>query len=94
MDGIRSEYDIIRSMNGLTYKLLNVIRIMVKEGHADSDGYVSLSHKKISMKLGVGNNVTRILNDLENYPDVVEIKRGNSVTSTPNKFKLNEHFLL
>ena len=91
MDGIKSEYDIIKTMSGMSYKLLNVIRLMTKEGHIDQDGYVTLSHAKISMKLGIGNNVTRILNDLSKYPDVVEIKRGD--TSKPNKFKINANFL-
>lgn len=92
MDGIKSEYDIIQSMNGMAYKLLNVIRVMTKEGHVDNDGYVILSHKKISMKLGIGNNVTRIIHDLGKFPDVIEIKHGDF--GTPNKFKVNERFLL
>lgn len=92
MDGMKSEYDLIRNMNGMSYKLLNVIRLMTKEGHTDQDGYVTLSHAKISMKLGIGNNVTRILNDLSQYPEVLEIKRGD--TKTPNKFKVNVNFLL
>ncbi len=91
MDGIRMEYEAIKSMSGMAYKLLNVIRFMTMEGCADDDGYVTLSHAKISMKLGIGNNVTRIISDLEAFPHIIEIKRGD--TKTPNRFKVNDSLL-
>lgn len=92
MDRITNEYDVIRSMSGMSYKLFNIIRIMTRDGNVDNDGYVTLSHTTISKKLGIGNNITRILNSLEQFPSVVEIKRGS--TGVPNKFKVNDIFLL
>lgn len=85
-----NEYDLIRCMNGNTYKLLNIIRIMMKKGNTDSEGYVVLSHAKISLKMNIGNNVTRIIRDLEKYANVIEIKRGD--TTTPNKFRIKDEF--
>lgn len=89
MDGVK-EYDIIKRMNGMTYKLFNVIRVLTKEGHTDLEGYVTLSHKSISMKLGIGNNVTRIIRDLDKFPEAIEINHGN--TSYPNRFRIKEEY--
>lgn len=93
MDAIntKAEYEAIRQMNGMTYKLFNIIRFMALEGNVDENGYVTLSHAKISAKLGIGNNVTRILSDLKLFPEFIEIKQGD--VSRPNQFKVNEQFL-
>lgn len=91
MDRI-NEYYAIRTLNGIPYKLFNVIRIMTIQGKVDACGYVSLSYAKIKYKIGIENNIVRLIDELQQHPEIVEVVRGD--TNTPNKFRINNPKLL
>lgn len=88
------EYYAIKNLSGTGYKLYSVIRMMTEDGKADEDGWIQLSFKAISNKLGISkSNIPRIVSGVEQFPEIIEVKRSAYKGSDVTRFRVNKKLL-
>lgn len=87
-----NEYYAIQKLSGLGYKMFCVIRLMTKEGKADDEGWVKLSHNAMAHKLGVSStHISRIVADVEKFPELMEVSRGQK--GSINRYRVTKDLL-
>lgn len=92
MDGVNiNEYYAIRNLSGRGYKLYSIVKLMTVEGKADSEGWISISRSAIANKMGISRtHVSPVIENLEKFPELIEVVRGSPKGSCVAKFRVNK----